>query len=137
MSTSTEKHKAIVRQSIEEPFHHGNLAILDELYASEFVEHDPSNSDVTELADRRAFIDDILAEYLNITVTIDDQIAEADRVATRWTFRGMTAGGAVTITGITISRFKEGRIVEEWMEWDALGLERQQRSTSASPAIRS
>ncbi len=58
--------------------------------------------------------------------TVEDQIAEDDRVVTRWTFVGThrgdfagipATGRPVTMTGITIDRLIGGRIVEEWEEW--------------------
>ncbi len=67
-------------------------------------------------------------------IVIDDQIAEGDRVVTRWTARGThkgewmgiaPTGKPVTVTGILISRFAGGRVVEEWENYDALGMMRQ------------
>jgi predicted ester cyclase len=65
---------------------------------------------------------------------IDDLIAEGDRVVTRWTATGVQnadlpgipdKGGCFKITGITISRVSNGKITEEWQDWDALGLAKQ------------
>ena len=62
---------------------------------------------------------------------MDDQFAEADKVATRWTGRGTHTGEIagiaptgkdVTVTGLTISRFAGGKVVEEWTTWDTLGM---------------
>ena len=62
---------------------------------------------------------------------MDDQLAEGDKVATRWTARGTHAGEIagigptgkdVTVTGLTISRFAGGKVVEQWTTWDTLGM---------------
>jgi predicted ester cyclase len=67
-------------------------------------------------------------------VTIEDQIADGEFVATRYTahgrhdaeFMGVRATGEdVTVTGICVSRFRDGKVVEEWDIWDALGVLRQ------------
>jgi predicted ester cyclase len=126
--------KAVVRRSIEQPLVRGDLAAPDEVYVPDYAGHDPSNPDVTDLAGTKAFVGELRASYSDIAVSIDDQIAEGDRVATRWTFRGVDIGSSgdrpptgrpVAIGGITISRLRDGQIVEEWVQWDALGLERQ------------
>ena len=67
-------------------------------------------------------------------VTIEDQIAEGDRVATRWTMRGThegefrgisPTGKQITVTGIGIFRFSDGKVVESWDNFDQLGMMRQ------------
>ena len=69
--------------------------------------------------------------FSDARVTVDDQIAEGDKVATRWTGRGThdgeivgvaPTGKEVTVSGLTISRVKNGLVVEEQTEWDALGM---------------
>jgi predicted ester cyclase len=131
--TSTEANKRIARRAIEERCRHSDLAVFDELYSPDFVDHVPDEPGAADLAATKAFVAGLRAAYAEMAVTIDDQIAEGDRVATRWTFRGTNvesrfareaAGTPVTVTGITVSRLHGGRIVEEWTEWDALGLQR-------------
>jgi steroid delta-isomerase-like uncharacterized protein len=133
MSLSGVEHKAVVRRAMVEPLEHGHTTVIDELYAPDFVGHDPANPHVTTPADTKAFVTDLRQAYADIVVTIDDQVAEGDRVVTRWTFRGTDTGAVslsaapgttVAVTGITISRLRDGKIVEEWVEWDALGLQR-------------
>ena len=69
-----------------------------------------------------------------LAARIDDQVSEGDKVVTRWTFTGRhegelfgipATGMDVEFAGIDIHRIREGRIVEEWTTWDALGLVRQ------------
>jgi predicted ester cyclase len=69
--------------------------------------------------------------FPNIHVTIEDQIAEGDKVVTRWTGHGTHQGElmgipptnkAVTVTGIAIDRIVAGKIVEHWENFDQLGM---------------
>lgn len=80
---------------------------------------------------------EMIEEYRNgfgLRVTIDHQFADSEFVATRYTARGRhdtefmgipPTGREGTATGICISRFRDGRIVEEWDVWDTLGLLQQ------------
>jgi predicted ester cyclase len=57
--------------------------------------------------------------------SVDDQIAEDDRVASRWTMEGTRDGRKVSFSGVTISRFADGRIREDWTYFDSAELVRQ------------
>ena len=82
----------------------------------------------------KEFITGYLAGFPDGRITIDGQLAEGDMVATRWTGRGThqgelmgipPTGKQVTVSGITISRVKNGKVVEEWSNWDTLGMLQQ------------
>jgi predicted SnoaL-like aldol condensation-catalyzing enzyme len=60
--------------------------------------------------------------FPDIQFTLEDQIAEGDRVASRWTARSRHFGPHQSITGISIHRLKDGRVAETWDNWDAVGL---------------
>jgi hypothetical protein len=71
------------------------------------------------------------ATFPDLRFSVEEQIAEGDRVMTRWRARGShrrqfcglpATGKRIAITGITLSRFVAGRVVEEWRNWDTLGL---------------
>ena len=123
---STDENKAVVRRLMEEVAR-GNLAIIDELIAPDFVFHNPSDPSVGGgpegyrrwLAQRGSPGDD--------RITIEDQLAEGDKVATRFTVRGTHAetGKAVTITVIAINQLRDGRLVAHWDEADILGYMQQ------------
>ncbi|OFW70937.1 MAG: hypothetical protein A2Y55_01360 [Actinobacteria bacterium RBG_16_68_12] len=79
----------------------------------------------------RANIEKYLAGFPGGGITVDDQIAEGDKVATRWTGRGThtgemagisPTGKEVTVSGLTLSRLENGMVVEEWTTWDTLGM---------------
>ena len=123
---SIEENKAVVRRLMTE-IERGNLASIDELIAPDFVFHNPSDPAVGGgpegyrrwLAQRGAPGTD--------RITIEDQLAEGDKVATRFTVRGTHAetGKPVTITVIAIDQLRDGRLVGHWDEADVLGMPRR------------
>jgi predicted ester cyclase len=128
---STEQNKAIARRSIEELWNDRNVAVIDELFAENY--HD---SWVT--AGLRAWQEEIIAMFAGAPpdwhITVEDQIAEGDKVMTRWTwsfthtvpFLGAAPTGKhISFTGISIYRLEGGKIVEGWFNNDELGLNRQ------------
>lgn len=66
----------------------------------------------------------------DLMIAIEDQIAEGSRVATRWVATMTQQGKKVSLKGVTIDRFENGKIVEAWRTIDMLGLLRQ---TGAMP----
>jgi steroid delta-isomerase-like uncharacterized protein len=130
---STEDNKAIVRRLIEEGFNQRNLAIFDELYALDLVYHLGSMT-IQGREPYKQFISTIFTAFPDLHYTIEDQVAGADEVVTRWTWRGThqgpfqdisPTGKQVMVTGIGINRFANGKIVENWTNMDALGLRQQ------------
>ncbi len=131
---TTEENKAIVRRFVEEGQNRGDPGALDELVAPDYVDHSappgmPAGREglkqITEMF-RRAFPDG--------RMTIEDMVAERDRVATRKTFRGTHQGDLMGIapTGRTVMiglidvvRLAGGQVVESWSQGDDLGLLRQ------------
>ena len=123
--------KALVRRVAEEPWN-GNWDVIDELLAESYVGHDPSQPEPIRgpeglKANLRQYVD----AFSDARITVDEQFAEGDRVATRWTARGTHSGEIagipptgkeVTVAGMTFSRLEGGLIVEEWVNWDALGM---------------
>jgi steroid delta-isomerase-like uncharacterized protein len=131
----SEENKAIVRQQEEELFTQGNLDATDEVYAPDYVGHDPSNSEeVRGLEAAKRAASDYRQAFPDLRVTVEDLIAEGDRVAARLRFRGThlgeldgiaPTGRRVDCTGIVISRIEEGKIAEDWANFDDLGMMRQ------------
>ena len=127
--------KAIARRLLEEAFNSGNLDVIDELLAPEFVNHDAALPEPTTGIDAaKASIGGYRAAFPDLRITLEQQVADAELVATRWTARGThqgelfgitPTGKQATVTGITIDRIVGGRIVESWTNWDTLGLMQQ------------
>jgi steroid delta-isomerase-like uncharacterized protein len=130
---SADTNKEIVRRLGVEPWE-GNLGVIDELVAPDYVGHDPAQPEMQGPEGIKEFITGYLAGFPDGRITIDGQFAEGDMVATRWTGRGThqgelmgspPTGKQVTVSGITISRVKNGKVVEEWSNWDTLGMLQQ------------
>jgi predicted ester cyclase len=123
--------KLIVRRLYEEPWK-GNMDVIDEYVAPGYIGHDPAEPEpIRGPAGVKANIEKYLAGFPGGRITVDEQIAEGDRVATRWTGRGTHAGEIagiaptgkeVTVSGLTLSRLEGGLVVEEWTTWDTLGM---------------
>ena len=78
------------------------------------------------------------ALFGDLRIDVVDQVAEGDRVASRWTLTGRNRGRRVQLWGITISRLRDGRIVEDWSTFDSLELLRRLglwRTVLAAPTL--
>ena len=127
-------NKQIARRLATEPWT-GNFDVIDEVVADDYVGHDPAMPEPTRGPEGvKQFYSQFLAAYPDASMTIEEQIADGDYVATRWTGRGTqkgdlmgipATGKQVTVTGITISRIAGGKIAEEWSNWDTLGMMQQ------------
>lgn len=130
---SAEENKAIGRRVFEEIWSQGKLELADELLDADFVGH--AGPDETRgLEGVKRFMSNFRSAFPDLQVTIEDQIAEGNKVVTRWTARGThegefrgiaSTGKQVVITGITIQRIAGGKIVEGWGNWEALGMMQQ------------
>jgi predicted ester cyclase len=90
---STEENKALVRRFLEGIFSQGNPDVVDELADPNFVVHDPSSE--AEVVDAEGVKESIAwshSAFPDLRVTIEDQVAEGDKVATRWRVRGTHQG---------------------------------------------
>src|SRR5918997_6698771 len=131
----SEENKAVARRAFEDHFNTGNLDLGEEIFTPDYVNHDPSLPDFgsgPEAANQavRLYRD----AFPDARITVEDQVAEGDKVATRWSARGThegelmgvaPTGNRVEITGITISRIEGGKIEEDWINYDALGMLQQ------------
>jgi steroid delta-isomerase-like uncharacterized protein len=141
MSTS-----ATVLRFFDEVWSKGTFDLVDELFASEYVGH-PSGSEeaVRGREGVKEYVARLRKAFPDLTVTVEDQITEDDKVATRWTARGTHDGELMgidptrrpgTVTGITIQRLGDGgQIAEGWTNWDMLGM-LQQLGLAPTPAGR-
>jgi steroid delta-isomerase-like uncharacterized protein len=127
---SAEENKAIIRRAFD-VWNKGNLDIFDELFATNYVYHDPGNPEVCSQKDYRRFVSRVRTAFPDMHLATEDIIAEGDKIAVRYTFRGTHTGGGsptgknVTITGIGIMRFADGKVVEFWVNADMLGYRQQ------------
>jgi steroid delta-isomerase-like uncharacterized protein len=126
-----EENKAVVRRFVDEVFVRGSGEVVDELVADDFVGHTWGNADRDGL---RAAMGRVAQALADVAFTIEDVIAEGDRVAVRLTasgrqvgeFMGRPATGrSYEIGEIHVFRLRDGRIVEHWHQHDQLGMLRQ------------
>jgi steroid delta-isomerase-like uncharacterized protein len=126
---SIEQNKALSRRYIEQMHNTKNPALADEVFATDCVVH--LAGDVVRREGYKQLVSKFFAAFPDLHVTVEDQIAEGDRVATRWTTRGTETGKLdgigptnrpATVTGICIDRIASGRIVETWINYDQMGL---------------
>jgi serine phosphatase RsbU (regulator of sigma subunit) len=132
---STEENRATFRRYVEEVTNQGNLEFADEIF-DRYLAHQPDGS-VLERGpeDVKRFQAELRSAFHGLHAIIEDQVAEGDKVVTRWKMRGIhqgefrgmePTGREMEIYGIGIFRFSpEGKVVESWDSYDQLGIMRR------------
>jgi steroid delta-isomerase-like uncharacterized protein len=130
---AAEANKTMARRYYDEVLNEGRIDVLDELAVSDYDEHDPLPGQGTGRAGLKDRVG-ALRQGLGQTFTVEDVIAEGDRVAVRWSASGQhvgdflgipSTGRSFTIAGIDIHRFRDGRMSEHWHVVDQLALLQQ------------
>ena len=135
---SAEQNKKKVRRLMEESLGEGKPELVDELLDSDFVRYDPY-IEAKEVRGTQTVKENIVwfrDAFPDLSCSVEEQVAEGEKVVSRWTLRGTHrgeffgvagTGKRVEFTGIQIDRFdeKSGKIVEERAEFDLLGAMRQ------------
>ena len=132
---SIEQNKALVRQMVEEIFNRGNISRADEFLAPDFVEHEELPPGMPQ---GREGVKQLTAMMRNafpdFKATIEDMVAEGDKVVIRMTWRGTQKGEFMGVppTGKTVSfgvldiiRIAGGKFVEHWGQMDSMGMMQQ------------
>ena len=131
---SPEAHKALFRRFADEALNRGNLDAIDEFMPPNFVEHEPLPVPAAGREGVKQFFAQLRSGLPDLQMTIEDLIAEGDRVVARFVVRGTHQGAflgipptgkSVGFTGIDIVRIANGRIVEHWGNTDTLGFLQQ------------
>ena len=133
-----EANKAVDRRSYEEVWNKGQMEVIEEIIADDFVLHDPAlPEDLMGPDGFRQFVILYRTAFPDIHFTVEDQVAEGEMVATRWTATGTHSGelmgptpipptgNQVVGTGITVARISDGKYTELWNSWDSLGMMQQ------------
>ncbi|HET9589396.1 MAG TPA: ester cyclase [Anaerolineales bacterium] len=116
------KNKALVRRYYEEVLNRGQLHIFDELADPEFISYTPDGTGI-DFSIYKQTIAGTLAAMSDLHVTVEDQIAEEDKVVIRWKatgtpqveFAGIKPDGKlITVTAIHIHRVQNGKLIEHW-----------------------
>lgn len=136
-----EANKALTRRFFEEVWSTGDLSRRDEFLAATYRGH-LGGDQTLDREGWSAFFRGFREAFPDATFTVEDQVAEGDRVALRLTMRGThlgplnglpPTGREVTVSGISIERVVDGRIVEGWNQNDALGMLQQLGALPAPP----
>jgi predicted ester cyclase len=131
---STETNKTLVRRYYEEVLNKRNPSIVEEVFAQNYVYHiaDAPPDLPSGLEGFKQFVTEFLSGYTNLHFTIEDQIAEGNKVVTRISGHSDNIGPlksprptspevaakADSIPGISIERFEDNKIVESWAVFD-------------------
>jgi steroid delta-isomerase-like uncharacterized protein len=129
----SEENKAVSR-AVAEMISDHDLSRLDEVYAPEVVNHDPTTGEVQGRDEMREYLSGYLEAFSDLRMTVLDQVAEGDKVVSRWRAEGThdgellgipPSGNRISVEGVTTDRFEGGQIVEAWDLADFLGLMQQ------------
>jgi steroid delta-isomerase-like uncharacterized protein len=128
-----EQNKAIVRRWVEGGWNGGNLDLVDEFYADDYILHDPAMP-VHGREGFKQYVTMYRSVFPDLRFALEDVIAEGDTVAWRITARGTHQGALmgipptnkpVAISAIIISRFVDSKWTEDWISIDMLGMLQQ------------
>jgi steroid delta-isomerase-like uncharacterized protein len=129
----SEENKAVVRRWVE-AFNEGDIDAVNELLTDSYVRHDPNSPEVRGLEEEKQLIAMYRSAFPDLHFTLEDMLAEDDRVATRLhisaTHKGELLGippteNRLSFTAMEIYRLREGKIDEQWVNVDTLGMMQQ------------
>ena len=132
---STDSTKTMIRRIPEELYNHWNLDVADEVFAADYVEHHPLPPGFpTGIQGIKTFVTMLRAAFPDFHYTVEDIIAEEDKVVVRLTaqgtqsgeFMGLPATGKQATWAEThMCRIAGGKLAEHWVNADQLGMMRQ------------
>jgi predicted SnoaL-like aldol condensation-catalyzing enzyme len=125
----SEDIKQAVQQVFEKVWNQGDTSAADQIFADTYVAHIANIPSPINSADEfKQFVALFRALSPGICFTIEDQVAEGDKVATRWSARLQTSGSPAAesadegtlVTGMSMHRMTDGKLVESWDNWDSM-----------------
>ncbi|MGI9537400.1 MAG: ester cyclase [Desulfocapsaceae bacterium] len=128
--------KQNMQKLIEQAYNLGKVEILDELIDPGYVRYQPPMKKVQGLADYKTFVEEVRGAYSNFKIEIEEILTDGDKTVTRLILSGRHTGKTPTIQapptgrevamkGCTVSTWKDGKVVEEWVYNDYMGLTQQ------------
>ena len=133
----SDENKALIRRCFEQVWNKGREEAIDEMFAEDGIAHglaDEGGETMRGPTGFKPFFQKFRAAFPDIEVVVEDTVTEGDKVAARCTVRGKhqsdSLGFAATqqpmeITGITIVRVRDGKIVEAWNNFDFMSMFKQ------------
>ena len=140
---ATEANKAVARRYFDEFLNQGKGVGGEDLFAPTYLSHFPGSTGPLDKPEHDHLTLRLFAAFPDGRFTVEDTIAEGDRVVSRYTFRGThqgpfrglsPTGKPLTFTGNEIHRIVDGRIVEQWSEFDSSGVAQQLGSAERTQA---
>jgi steroid delta-isomerase-like uncharacterized protein len=132
---SLEDNKALVRYLFDAIWNQGNTTLVDQCVSPDWIAYgNLPRQEMPGLEGVRRFITTYRTAFPDMHLTIEDQVAEGEKVVTRWTARAIHSGPLmsipptgrqVTVSGIGIHRIVDGKILEQWGVDDTLGMLQQ------------
>ena len=122
-----KENKAIARRGLEGLWNTGNLEIADEVYATNFVNHEITHRQYRNLESYKKYVTAIHSVMSDFRIAVEDIIGEKDKVAARWTVSGIEkkTGNYYTWGGVVLFRLASDKIVEAWWSRDAVSITQQ------------
>jgi steroid delta-isomerase-like uncharacterized protein len=132
VASASGDNKALIRRYIDLVWNQDCPAALQHLVGNGFVGHYPATRlQVRGISELSQLIASYHSAFSDLHVTIDEQLAEDNRIATRWTFHGThdgalgaipPTGRRVTVTGLSLHQVEADRLCSEWTIFDALAI---------------
>lgn len=130
-----EANKALFQRYFDEGTNQGSLAVVDEVFATDYLHHDPANVDsIGGLDDVKRHITTLRSAFPDLAFHVQDVVANGEDIVLRWTATGTHTGDyfgipptgkTFTITGMNYWRTANGKAIEGWVSRDDMGLMRQ------------
>lgn len=127
---TAETNAALADRFTTEVWNNGNLDLIDEMIAEDFVRNLPNSWEPSKIEGAAAFkeyMTNIRTTYPDFNVEVHKRIADGDMVASTWTVSGTNKDldKKISIVGMTMTRFVDGKAAEEWVTWDTADMQNQ------------
>jgi predicted SnoaL-like aldol condensation-catalyzing enzyme len=132
MADQQEAQKKFITRWFEEVWNQSRREAIDEMFPEDCVLHD-GRAEYRGPEEFKRFYDALREQLSDVRVTPLDTISEGDMVCMRWssTAKQSSTGKHLEVTGISILRCKDGRLMEAWHNWDQYGLHQQLQDTAS------
>jgi len=130
MDKTAEANATLADRFVTEVWNNGNLDLIDEMIAADFVRHLPNSWHTPKIEGAAAFKEymaDTRIKYPDFHVKVHQRIADGDMVASAWTVSGTNQelNKKISIMGMTMTRYADGKAAEEWVNWDTADMRDQ------------
>jgi len=130
MDKTAETNAALADRFAAEVWNNGNLDLIDEMIAADFVRHLPNSWHTPKIEGAVAFkeyMTNIRTIYPDFHVQVHERIAEGDMVASSWTVTGTNKDldKMISVRGMSMTRYADGKAAEEWVTWDTADMQDQ------------